>query len=238
MSDGSFELDALGSIPDPVGRSRADSAGGPRPSESSWAAVAAKLPTAGRARTRSELRREHVAAFVFGAVWLGIVAVIAGVRPHYEALTLVVQGGVPMALAFLSFALGLSEGKLGFGVRPRALIAVLALAPIVFGVVVLAVRIPTEAVDVRTEASCGFVELFSGVVPGLALVAAYRRGAANGAGLRMAVLGLAVGLFAAGMWAFHCPDASAFHVLVSHGLPAIGIAGAAAALAYRVGRIR
>jgi hypothetical protein len=236
MNDESFDLAALDGIPDPLDPPR----GALRDAgmKGSWESVSSALPELGPSRTRSQLRREHLAALGFGVVWLATVALIAGVRPHYEALTLAVQGGVPMALAFLAFALGLSGGKLGFGGRPHALIAILALAPIVFGAVVLVVRVPTESIDLRSEASCGFVELFSGVVPGLALVFAHRRGSANGAGLRMAVLGLAVGLFAAGMWALHCPDAGAAHVLLSHGLPALGIAGAAAAVAYKLGRIR
>lgn len=251
MSGEAFDLEALGAIPDPLGsdpvgaRPRVSRrAGVATPSASgdesqgptgSWEAVAAKLAPS---RTRGQVRREHVVALVLAVLWLATVAVIAGLRPHYEAFTLVVQGGVPIALSLLALALGLSGGKLGFGVRPNLLVATLALAPILFGVVVVAFPIPLDPEDVRSGVDCGLVELFSGVVPGLALVYAHRRGTANGAGLRMSVLGLAVGMFAAGMWAFHCPDSSAVHVLASHGLPALGIAAAAAALAVKLGRIR
>lgn len=237
MSREDFDLEALGAIPDPVdpGSTRQASAGATTATGDSWEAVAAHL---GPARTRKQVRREHVIALVLAALWLATVALIAGARPHYELVTLVVQGGVPMALSLVVLALALSGGKLGFGVRPKLLVAALALAPVLFGAVVLAVQIPLEEADLRSGASCGFVELFSAVVPGLALVFAHRRGAANGAGLRMAALGLGVGMFAAGMWAFHCPDSGAAHVLLSHGLPALGIAAAAAALAVKLGRIR
>lgn len=246
MSGEAFDLDALGAIPDPLGqaRRRVDAAGGSggdhaadgdRGASASWDAVAAKLAPS---RTRRQVRREHVIALGLAVLWLATVAVIAGLRPHYEALTLVVQGGVPMALSLLALALALSGGKLGFGVRPNLLVATLALAPVIFGAVVIAFPVPLDPEDVRSGVDCGLVELFSAVVPGLALVYAHRRGTANGAGLRMAVLGLAVGMFAAGMWAFHCPDSSAVHVLISHGLPAIGIAAATAALAAKLGRIR
>jgi hypothetical protein len=114
----------------------------------------------------------------------------------------------------------------------------LTLAPVLAGVVIWAVDVPHVPDDPRSGAACGFVELFSGVVPGIALVYAYRRGMANAAGLRMSVLGLGVGLLAAAMWALHCPDSTASHVLLSHHLPALGIAAAAGALAIKLGRIR
>lgn len=231
MSDESFDLGALDAIPDPVSPAAASRPGPP----TSWDAVSAKL---GPTRTRGQIQREHVIALAFGVVWLATFAVLAGVRPHYEGITLVVQGAIPAIIALVTIALALTGGKLGFGARPTHLVAALVLAPVLFAAITIAVDVPHFADDPRTAESCGFVELGAGVVPGLALVWAHRRGMANGAGLRMAALGLGIGLLAAGMWALHCPDSTAQHVLLSHGLPALAIAGASAALAIKLGRIR
>ena len=231
MSD-EFDLGALDAIPDPVSPAAAGRAGS---KDGAWDVLAAKL---GPTRTRGQIQREHLVAIAFGVVWLATVAAIAGVRPHYEGITLVVQGLIPAIIAGVTIGLALTGGKLGFGARPTYLIAALVLAPILFAGITIAVDVPHFPDDPRTAESCGLVELGSGVVPGLALVYAHRRGMANGAGLRMAALGLGIGLLAAGMWALHCPDSTAQHVLLSHGLPAVAIAGASAALALKLGRIR
>jgi hypothetical protein len=232
MSDPAFDLDALRAIPDPI-----DSASvrAPAVEGASWSAIAPRL---GPARTRPQVRLEHALSFLFVVVWLAIVAVVAGLRPHFEVVPLLLHGAVPVALAIVAVSVALSRGKLGLGPKPAVLAILLAVWPMLFAAAVLAVPIANGGDDARSGPACGSVELFLGAVPAFVVALAFRRGIPRGAALRMGVIGLAIGLLAAATWAVHCPDASVAHVLLSHGLPALGIAAVSAAAAFRLGRIR
>ncbi|MFO0660133.1 MAG: NrsF family protein [Polyangiaceae bacterium] len=99
--------------------------------------------------------------------------------------------------------------------------------PAAFLVITVASPLPPDAFVsgprmVRWTWMCGLFTLAMALIGASALLVAFRRSIASGSGLRGAAFGLCAGLLAVVSIKLHCDIEWAPHVLLGHGLPALG----------------
>jgi len=174
------------------------------------------------------VRIHRLAALTASSVWLLIHLAIYGVRIDIHELPelyVVVQVALPFMLAAASLSVAMSSGKLGLGSRIGLVTRLSILGPLAF--CLIAIGAPSPYVPAPGAASllgslvCFDITVAWTAVP-LACAALALSGAfASGARWRSALLGAAVGLFAAATMNLHCSNVAPLHVVLGHGLPVI-----------------
>jgi hypothetical protein len=210
-------------IPEPAGE---DAAPLPRP----------RGPESGAAPERATVRKRRLIALAASVAWVGTHLAVYGVRSDLDALSplyLLAQVFLPFAFAIVSLMVSLAPGRLGLGVRIGLIGALALLGPATFCLLAFALPLPYAVPD-GAAALLGILICFDitvawAALPLLLAVLSLRGAFASGSGLRSALVGAAAGLFAGATMNLHCPNVSALHVLLGHGLPVV-IAAAAGAV--------
>ena len=223
-----FDLDELGSIPDPLaGRSLTASA-------------AATPGDAGP--TRAAVARKRIVALGVVALWLSGAAFGLGLKPAFGADPIAIAFDVllPAVCGAAALYLALAPGRLGLGPRARLAMWVALVIPI--GVAALSfvpelVRPwPAPSALWHGVRACATCVVVISTVPLLALAVALRRGSPNNAVPRAILVGVAVSLLSASSLAMHCTETAGIHIAMGHVLPVVLLAMASALLIRRAAK--
>jgi hypothetical protein len=195
---------------------------------------------------RDVLRRRRRLAYVGTWLWLAAQVLALGVRTDFERLGAVYVAlhiALPLALATATLFAALWPGRTGLGVSAKIVVGLSIASIAAYVAVALAMPepyafvAPTGARFWRWTVGCFDVTFLMGTVPLLFLVPAIRRTFVAGAFFRCAAIGLSCGLAGTATIGVHCDNISRFHVLVSHGLPAVLLALIGGLLVSRIARV-
>jgi hypothetical protein len=236
-----FDPSMFADIPDPVAPVRG-AAGG---DDSKGAAVAPaassdrSLPAFPAQRsTRAEVSKRRSIALAISFGWTLFAVVILGYRHNLDAISALVHLALPLALGIVVLAVAISPGRLGLGPSARKATLLAVVAPVAFMVVAALLRVPMAADDHRDTLGCGAIELGVGLVPLVLLAVGLRRTQVVNAGWRSTLFGAGMGLVWAGLWAIHCTDSDAAHIVLAHGGAAAGLAIVGGLVVSRFTRVR
>ncbi len=221
---------AFDAIPDPA--RQAAPAGGSAP-----------LPRLELAPTRRKVRSWRVAALLLSVTWLAANLGVYGLRGDLVTLSagyIAAQIVLPFGLGLLALLVALLPGRSGLGLSVAVVSATALLAPLLFALIVYGAPPPRVAKPGETSwlsaAVCFDITLAWAAVPLLFLALALRRAFPVAAVWRSALLGVAAGLFAAGVMNLHCANVARFHLTFGHVVPALLAALVAAVLVRRAAR--
>ncbi len=146
---------------------------------------------------------------------------------------------MPLAAAGLGLVAAAGVGELGVGQRASRLAVLVGLVPVMFagGVALVSPVADDDPLFWPRALRCVMVTVAL-TLPALALAAiAFRRAFVAAAGWRTSALGAACGALSAATMSLVCPDVSALHVLLGHGLMILAGAALGAALARPLTRV-
>jgi hypothetical protein len=195
-------------------------------------------PSPARARVRS--LRWAALALALGVQAVGY-AVVGHRTDLGEAARWRLAAGVlvPLAAAGLGLVAAAGVGELGVGQRASRLAVLVGLVPVMFagGVALVSPVADDDPLFWPRALRCVMVTVAL-TLPALALAAiAFRRAFVAAAGWRTSALGAACGALSAATMSLVCPDVSALHVLLGHGLMILAGAALGAALARPLTRV-
>jgi hypothetical protein len=222
------DLERLGEIPDPIPLLGQPGLAGPDVSV-----------VRGSSPTRRDVQRRRRAALVLALAWCAGMVVVLGLRGDLAHLAPGYVAGwlaLPFALAALALGMAVRATRTGLGVRVALAGVVAVAAPMLLGVLALALPAPSEAPVAASLAkgiaTCLGFTLAGAVAPFVFALTALRNSFAAGTGWRSALVGGAAGLLAGGSMNLHCPVTNSMHLLAGHTLPIV-IAGLLGALIGR-----
>ncbi len=228
-----LDLDALRSIPDPLGAT---------PRAPKLAAVSGEAPRPAAGPTRSVLRRRRTLVVALGLAWLFAIQLVIGIRGDVPFALMFLHVAVPSLLGAGALWLALDPGRAGVGPTIRSTSIFAVVASVVFAAsMLLGPAVLGDAGVVQGEDSSNFFEkaflcgdfiLALAVVPLIGLAWVQRRTAPSSAGIKSALFGVAAGFTAGGLQALHCAHSDAPHVVLGHGWPVL-VMGLVAWIAFR-----
>ncbi|MEI9947894.1 MAG: NrsF family protein [Pseudomonadota bacterium] len=185
-----------------------------------------RVPELGASPARDVARRRRLAALTASVAWLLAQLAVYGIRSDYDGLPLLYVAAqilLPLLLAVASLCVALSYGKLGLGLKIGLISGLAVLGPLAFCLVALGAPVP-DAAGPGAASLVGIVVCFEitvawTAVPLLCAALALPGAFATSVRWRSALVGAAVGLFAAATMNLVCPNVAPLHVLMSHGLP-------------------
>jgi hypothetical protein len=202
------------------------------------------LPRLKAAPTRQSTLRHRVLALALSFAWLAAHLAIYGVRSDFATLSfgyVAAEIVLPFVLGLASLVVALQPGRSGLGLGIGVASTLALLAPLLFGLVVSAHPSPRAVPPADTTwigaVLCFDLTLVWAAVPLVFAALALRHVFPVAVSWRSALVGVASGLFSAGVMNLHCANVARFHMTLGHAVPAIIATVVGAALLSRAARV-